>query len=152
MSVYFFDTSALAKRYLNERGSHWVRGLFQTYPTPIFAISAITPTELVSVVARNWRFGQINQHRVHLAMLLLENHRDRDYTFVDYSKEVEDIAHDLLLRYPLRAADAMQLASTVFMHRNLAGRQTFTFVCADVRLHAAAIQEGLTVDDPNNHP
>lgn len=51
MPVYFFDTSALVKRYHVEAGSETVNGLFDD-PDAVFAVASITITEFVSAFTR----------------------------------------------------------------------------------------------------
>jgi hypothetical protein len=54
----------------------------------------------------------------------------------------------------LRAYDAVQLAAALELrqqHRD-AGLAPVTLISGDKPLNAAAIAEGLAVDDPNNHP
>lgn len=52
-------------------------------------------------------------------------------------------ARALLVRHPLRAGDAIQLASALLLRRELA--EPVTFAAYDDRLKAAARAEGLTV-------
>lgn len=52
-------------------------------------------------------------------------------------------ARALLLRHRLRAGDAIQLASGLFLQREL--RQPLTFVAFDDQLADAARDEGMTV-------
>jgi predicted nucleic acid-binding protein len=62
-------------------------------------------------------------------------------------------AEDLLDIHPLRAYDAIQLASALAARTRLteAALAPLVFVSADVQLLAAATAEGLTVDNPNTH-
>ena len=59
----------------------------------------------------------------------------------------------LLERHPLRAYDAVQLASGLFANDLLIAMEqpTLTFLCADDRLLAAAQAEGLAIDNPNSY-
>jgi predicted nucleic acid-binding protein len=61
---------------------------------------------------------------------------------------------DSLERHPLRAYDALQLASALESDTRLvgAGLAPLVFVTADTRLLAAASAEGLAIEDPNAHP
>jgi uncharacterized protein len=61
---------------------------------------------------------------------------------------------DLIQRYPLRAYDAVQLATAMVVNQSLAahGLPPLYFVSADDRLITAAQAEGLTTDNPNSHP
>lgn len=152
MTLYFFDTSAIAKRYLHETGTHWVRNLIKTYPANRFALAATTPAEISSLLARRWREGNITSTHLNRLFRAFDRHAVREYVIADLTAVINSTARQLLVNHPLRAADALQLGSALVAEAELHGKQPFVFVCADVRLHAAATQEGLTVDDPNNHP
>ncbi len=54
----------------------------------------------------------------------------------------------------LRGYDAVQLAAALELRAELqaAGATNLTFVSADDALNLAASVEGLTVENPNNHP
>ena len=60
---------------------------------------------------------------------------------------------DLLERYPLRAYDAIQLASALYTrsHLQATGYAGPILLSADNRLLAAAQAEGFATDDPNLH-
>ena len=55
MADYYFDSSALVKRYINETGSTWVGGLFDSGLEHEAFIGAITPVEIVAAIARRAR-------------------------------------------------------------------------------------------------
>jgi predicted nucleic acid-binding protein len=57
--------------------------------------------------------------------------------------EIAAQARALLARHPLRAGDAIQLASCLYLEREL--REAVPFVAFDQRLSDAARAEGLTV-------
>lgn len=61
---------------------------------------------------------------------------------------------DISEKHALRGYDAVQLASALEMVtlRSALGLAGLTFVSADGDLNAAAMAEGLNVDDPNAHP
>ena len=58
MPVYFFDTSALVKRYHVEAGSETVNALFDN-PDAVFVVASITITEFVSAFTRKLNEGVI---------------------------------------------------------------------------------------------
>jgi hypothetical protein len=60
---------------------------------------------------------------------------------IEISTDVVAIARTMLLAHPLRASDALQLASGVFLWRSLG--VPIAFVCFDDALNAAARAEGL---------
>ena len=60
MAVYFVDSSALVKRYINETGSTWVLSLFDPALSNDVLIAAITCVEIVAAIARRSRGGSIS--------------------------------------------------------------------------------------------
>lgn len=135
----YFDASALVKRYVRERGSTTVRHLIALGTV---ASSRLSEVEVSSGILRRAREGAftIQQRDRMLAALV------RDIpalAMVEMTQEITTIARALLLRHPLRAGDAVQLASCLFLQRQLA--QAVPFVAFDERLLQAARGEGLTV-------
>jgi len=76
-----------------------------------------------------------------------------DYELIELDIKIVDLCHDLLDRYPVRAYDAVQLASAMLVNPVLQSAELspLVFVSADIRLNAIAEAEGLTVDNPNFH-
>jgi len=60
---------------------------------------------------------------------------------VEFSAAISRLCHDLLIRGPLRAGDAIQLASCIHL-RDEVGQPT-EFISYDQRLNLAAADEGL---------
>lgn len=52
MAIYFFDSSALVKCYVNEVGSAWVESLINSNPPNDIAIAQITGVEVVAALSR----------------------------------------------------------------------------------------------------
>jgi predicted nucleic acid-binding protein len=77
-----------------------------------------------------------------------------EYQFVELTAPVVERARLLLERYPLRAYDAVQLASAVLTHETFqtVGLPPLVFLAADDRLLAAAQAEGLMTENPSAHP
>jgi len=135
----YFDASALVKRYVREAGSSTVRRLLAS-GTP--ATSRLSEVEVASAVARRAREGSFApSHRDRMLAAL-----DRDLPALAVVEMIPDItaeARALILRHPLRAGDAIQLASCLYLQREL--REPVPFVAFDERLLRAARAEGLTV-------
>jgi len=55
VSNYFFDTSALAKRYFPEIGSWWVQRITQPSANHVVIICELTPVEFYSILGRRQR-------------------------------------------------------------------------------------------------
>ena len=53
--MYFFDSSALVKRHVNESGSRWVRSLTHVKADHTIYLSRITTVEIVSAITRRQR-------------------------------------------------------------------------------------------------
>ena len=150
MSLYFADTSAFAKRYLPEIGSAWVRAWIDPSAGNTILISAISTVELVSLLARRQREGNVSA----ADFTRLKNdflvHTNRDYRVIALSPGVLALARRLIEQYPLRTLDAIQLASARMAAQTIGPMPTF--VTADQSLLAAATAEGFPTDDPNKHP
>ncbi|HEY8597920.1 MAG TPA: type II toxin-antitoxin system VapC family toxin [Thermomicrobiales bacterium] len=153
MTQYFCDSSAIIKRYVTERGSGWVRALASPASTDRLIVAQITRVEVVSGIARLRREGTLDNDAVGSARYLLDRHMAREYMVIELSEMINRRAEDLLLAHPLRAYDAVQLASALDTAAFFAavGLAAPIFVSADRRLLAAAEAEGLIADDPNRH-
>lgn len=117
-------------------------------------IAQVTPAEIVSGVARRRREGTIPARTAHVIRLLVNRHARREYMVTALRAPVLHRAENLLEAHPLRAYDAVQLASALESNDRLlaAGLTPLVFVSADTRLLAVAIAETLTTDNPNAHP
>lgn len=150
MSVYFVDTSALAKRYIAEVGSAWMRSLAHPIAGHTIVISRLTTVEFVSALARRQRENSITTADFVMLRGAFIKHTERHYRVINLHKAVLAEARDLVVRYPLRALDAVQLACALTAARGLSVYPIF--LSADPRLLTAVTTEGFTVDDPNTHP
>ena len=135
----YFDASALVKRYVREAGSTTVRRLLAS---EIPASSRLSEIEVASGIIRRTREGAFTAPDRDRILAALQ--RDLPaLAIVETIPEITAEAGALLLRHPLRAGDAIQLASCLYLHRQLA--ELVTFVAFDRRLLEAAQAEGLTV-------
>jgi predicted nucleic acid-binding protein len=75
------------------------------------------------------------------------------YKLLTVEPVVVDTARQLATRHPLRAYDAVQLATAWLLNQQLmrTAKAPLTFVGADDRLIAVAQAEGLLTDNPNHH-
>lgn len=151
MSLYFFDSSALIKRYIVEVGSSWVQHIAQSLQDNI-VISHIAHVEMISAIMRRQRENTITHQMAQTTKILIDNHAYYQYEVITFTDDIIKIADMLLSKYPLRSLDAIQLASAVKAKQNLVGNYPFIFVSSDKRLLGYANSEGLTTDNPNNYP
>jgi len=136
--VRYFDTSALVKQYLQEAGSKTVLELLKTGDKVYTA--SLTYAETHAAFSRRTRKGRLTRETTR--RLALRFDRDwESYDIVLMSDDVLSLARQLLYHHPLRSADAIHLASALFLAR-AAPTDRWAFVCADRRLCDAAEAEG----------
>ncbi len=154
MTGYFFDTSAIVKRYVQETGTSWIRGLTRRGKSDPIYIARITTVELTAAVARRRRGGSLSAARAGSILKRFDSHAGGRYLVVEITPSLLAAATHLANAHELRAYDAVQLAAALELNRRwqTAGLGGVTLVSADRELNAAASAEGLLVDDPNLHP
>ena len=150
VGFYFFDSSALVKRYAREPGSHWVlTTLGGSEPINEPFVSWLTWVEILSALSRRRREGSLNERLFAQEVRLLRFHFSTQYRVADIDAPVVQLAGELVQRRQLRAADSIQLATALRLNIALASSEAFiTFVSADGRLSIAADAEGLMVTNP----
>ncbi len=153
-AAYFFDSSALAKCYLLETGTAWVRGLAAPAAGNDLHALRITQAEVTSAVVRRRKAGTLPPGVAAGILAQLRSDFANEYLLLDVSDRLLAAAVALIEARELRAYDGVQLAAAVELNRvrTAAGLPEATFVSADQELNAAATAEGLAVDDPNGHP
>lgn len=152
MSILFFDTSALAKRYVPEQGTRWVRTQTASSSGNDIVIAKVTPVEFYSAISRQYHDGVIDLTRLQAFRRLFLYHLQNQYLVMEVSTNVITHALNLQESHRLRAYDAIQLASALEVNTRLtATGNPFTFVAADNRLLLAANAVGLKTDNPNNY-
>ena len=138
MDYAYFDTSALIKRYVEEPGRREVLALLRKNHC---VISAVLPVEVRSALGRRVGEKALDARRV--GSILKRFAADRSYwTVIEVSSDVLAAAESLSGSHPLRALDAIHVASArLFGHRMTS--QTFPFVSADLQQTAVAETLGL---------
>jgi predicted nucleic acid-binding protein len=153
MKLYFFDSSALVKRYVDEIGSLWVQGITASQTANIILVSRITQVEVLSALARLQRDGKIDRAAIVKTIHLFHDDWASQYQIVELDQTITEQAGQLVQTYPLRAYDSIQLASALSLYPFFAtiDPHIFTFVAADDRLLTVAKTEGMPVENPNHH-
>ena len=131
----FFDSSAFAKRFVEEAGSYAVESL--CLGAGELGLCVICIPEIVSALARRLREKRITAAQA----ALLERHLlddVRDASIIDLTPEVIAESIAAIKASPLRAADALHVAAAKVWRADL-------FVTADDRQLTAARKAGLTV-------
>ena len=138
--IYFFDSSSLVKRYLQEPGSMKADHLLNEAERII--ISAVTKLESLSTFRRVLKEGIMSQEKYNK----FKNALDMDFTdfvITPFGTKVEELAAEIIDRHQLKTLDAIQLSSAL-MHKDILD----AFVASDKKLKQAAEAEGLKVLDP----
>lgn len=121
MALYFLDSSAIVKRYFQEQGHEWI----ETIHDPVQGHGLyIAQAALVEVVASICRKAREQNMPV----------EERDTTINDFRRDVQNIynvwlvdnalytsAGNLCRSHRLRAYDAIQLACTLAVYKDILG-------------------------------
>jgi hypothetical protein len=154
VNAYFLDTSALVKRYIAEIGSNWVKVITNPAVSNDLAISQITWVEVLSALSRRQREGSLSADDFNSVFQYFSNDFDTQYRVIEVDKALIQSAGQLVIQYPLRAYDAVQLASALRLQSIFSqmSNMQLIFLSADNRLLNIAHSQGLVTDNPNNYP
>jgi len=149
VAAYFLDTSTVLKRYVLETGTVWVQALAAPSARHSLFIVRITQAETVAAITRRERGGTITPQDAATALADFQLDFARQYRIVEVSAGLVAQAATLARKHAQRGYDAVQLAAVLEIH---ATDPSLTLLSSDADLNAAALAEGLAVDDPNLHP
>jgi hypothetical protein len=132
----FLDSSALAKRYIQEAGSDRLEEILSSASG--LGVSVICVSEIVSALCRRRRESKLSvQEYLKAKRAFFEDIEDS--SVVNVTDQVVTRAVELLERCPLRSSDALHVASAAEWSADL-------FVSADERQCAAARACGFQVE------
>ncbi len=106
----FLDSSALAKRYVNEPGSALVDSVLQSASS--LGLCSIAVPEVVSALCRRHREKVLSQQQYMKARAALLADIE-DASIVQITSEVVLRAIEVLEAFPLRAVDALHISAAV---------------------------------------
>jgi hypothetical protein len=132
----FLDSSALAKRYVQEPGSDRLEEILSSASS--LGVSVICVSEVVSALCRRRRESKLSPRDYAKAKQALFEDIE-DASVVNVTDEIVARAIELLERWPLRSSDALHIASAAEWSAQL-------FVSADAKQCAAARGYGLQVE------
>lgn len=136
----FLDTSALAKRYVQEPGSAELEELFTSITSEIF-ISTLAFVEFASAMGRKLRNKEIAEAKVGEAIKELEKDWCEVFAKIPLEDTLAETAAAMALEYPLKGADAVHLASAEAIGAEL-------FVASDNKLIRVAKKMGINSYNP----
>ena len=146
MTVYFFESSALAKLFVLEQGSQPMIDLVEPLSQAQKLLSSLGFIEVHSAIRRRERTGELSPAHADQALAIMSAEiplmmeQTMNSSVIETSKLMID-------RHKLRALDAVQLASC-HVARATSGFPEMVFVASDKALLAAAQNEGFDVWNP----
>jgi len=154
MADVYADSSALVKRHIPEVGSRWFQALGDPVAGNVITTARISMAEVYSALNRRIREATLDAADYAHIVADFDALCATQYTLVELTALIVERARRLLERHPLRAYDAVHLASALTANDALAaaGLPALTFLSADHRLLNAAQVEGIATDNPNAHP
>ena len=153
MNYLYFDSSALAKRYYEERGTDLIGEICQK-ENIIIVISDIAVAELGSAFARKLRERNITDNEYELMLNDFVKDCLNEYLRIAISFDVLILAIHLAKRNSLKASDAIQLACAIDARETIVfneSKSDIFFVVADDALEKAANFEGFKTINPNTY-
>ncbi len=143
ITFYFFDTSALIKRYHLEKGTNRVDQIFDS-PSNAIAISNIAITETFSAFSQKLQRGEITENALNMAVSQFSTDVLERFIVIDIDNIHIAKSKEIVLTYHLRALDALQLSVASEEFSELGA----VFVCSDVSLCRGAENEDFEVLNP----
>ena len=139
---YYFDTSAIVKRYHREKGTEKVDEIIDENKE--IYISTLAIAETISVFTRLNNQGIINRDKYRKITEIFFNDVESRYVPVPISDELIIATIERIEKHNLRTLDAIHLAVAV----DLYPERDCIFVSADRKLLAAAKNEGFEILNP----
>lgn len=153
MRDFYLDASALAKRYLPEKGSLLLDHLFLHAHPDRFILFNVGAAEVVSILVRNRNAGKLAAAPFGLAMsaLATEILNAAQVRRVVADDKLVSAALGLIDRYSINSTDGILLRSALDLAAQLrAHGDDLVLVASDQRLLKAAQAEGLVTFDPES--
>ncbi len=137
---YYFDTSALLKRYIKESGSEVIDDTIDKAHEIL--VSALTHIEAISALRRLLSEGKIC--KADYKNIKSELDKDfKDFTILPILQKTLNKAYQIVDAEDLRTLDAIQLATVIIASENID-----KLVAADQRLLSAADNNNIVTLDP----
>ena len=141
MPVYYFDTSAILKRYRNELGTDVVDRLFDSpQGDSQFYISFLTILELTSSILRLVKGGQLSQSVADDMLARFSQDIPDTFRLAPLTDAILNGAVTVVGRHQLRSGDAIHLAP----------ESEGILVSSDSELLSAAANSGMGVLNPQD--
>jgi predicted nucleic acid-binding protein len=140
MSIIYLDTSALLKRYVEEKGTRELSVIWPSFD--VIGTALITQAEIGAALSKAQRLKWIQEHSAQMAWEQFLQEWAL-LTLIDITPLVINRAGDLVWKYPLRGYDAVHLAAALSW-QDLVGEE-ITFATFDRQLWNSVRRSGLHV-------
>ncbi len=160
--MLYMDSSALVKRYLEERGSAKLNAKIteEARARRRVLTSVLSFAEMHAAMARKLRERPpLQAAQYHWATARFDSDWRNYLTRVDLTTLVLDLIPDLVKRHFLKGSDAVHLASALWVRESSEfdkvkgiSSETMIFATSDKQLARAAEYEQLEVFDPEHAP
>lgn len=151
MDYFYWDASALAKRYTTEVGTPIVNNLFTRFTHAQMMCLHICTGEIISILIRKKNAGILTDVVFTQAMsnFRAEVLDDANFSLVSITDSLIEASYQLIEKYSLNATDALILQSAVEVVTTV-GRagNNLVLITSDLRLLRAAQVEGLHTFNP----
>ncbi len=148
---FYFDASALAKRYVPETGSALVDAILDTIPADRIFVLNISAGEVVSLFVRKRNAGVLSDSDFGQAMARFraEIVQAADVTKFSIPNRLALSSFPFIVAHSINSTDAVTLKSPIALARRVrAAGDALVLVASDQRLLRAAQVEGLSTFDP----
>src|SRR5579884_1594847 len=142
---FYLDASALAKRYVPEKGSAQIHTLLATVPGQRLFLLNVTAAEVVSILVRKRNAGMISVAYCGQALAEFESEivRAKDIRKLSATNRLVFSCFSLINAHSINSTDAATLKSALTVARRLrAAGDDLVLVASDQRLLRAAQAEG----------
>jgi len=148
MVTFYFDTSAIVKRYHKELGSEVLDKIFEAKEHG-FALSFWTILEFTVVFSARMRRKTLSRHAFNTVISrFLKDVLDM-FAVTSVTDELIASATPLAIKHNLPSADCLQLASALNLKKALeAAEEKLVLICSDKDLCKAAEKEGTEFINP----
>ncbi|MGI8467169.1 MAG: type II toxin-antitoxin system VapC family toxin [Pyrinomonadaceae bacterium] len=152
--IFYADSSILVKRHVREIGSVWFQNLVSPASNNSIITAKLSIIEVFSAFNRRVREATISQIDYDDFAKDFSTISSNEYHLLELNDSIIAESQKLLEIYPLRAGDAIQLATAIYAGNMLqnSALPVPIFLASDNKLLDAANAEDFTTDNPNLHP
>jgi predicted nucleic acid-binding protein len=151
MLFFYLDASALAKSYVNEKGTSLMNFFFDRVPLSQMMALIVSLSETISIFVRKKNGGIISQPVYRQTLSDFKNDIVENPDFLKISVE-DDLVYDsmtLIEKYSINATDAIILQSCIdITNLEREDGNDLILVTSDRRLQSAAEAEGIRTINP----